>query len=582
MLRKQADVSLVLIGFLVLAACAPTQAPQTGTGPEAGAPPQVFKTLKIAIQTEPITWDSVITGGSGSPTSGGQNNLAPIAQDAMRRTLTGGEVVDLLAAEVPDGAKGTWVVKPDGGMDMTWKLRSNVRWHDGTPLTSADVAFAVRLRTDPDSSRLAGGSGAERLLTGVTVLDDYTLVAHWSGVNVTVNDGTGLTPVAKHILDPVYQTSRQAVADSRYFTTEFVGTGPFKLVRWEPGSHIEFLRFDDYYRGPAKLNQVFLRFVPDPNTMVANIMSETVDVVLPQGVDVELAFELRERWQREGSGNQVLMETRDGIAQWEVMLNPTYARPVNGMTQQPVRQALLQAVDRPELVNVMTYGLSQIAYTIYHPDDENYPAVKDVVPPLNRQYEYPYDVRRAEQLLAQSGWTKGPDGVLVHQPSGERFNYQVLTRTGSDRFKESSIIQDYWKVIGVNLEIHVLTPAEAADNEYIATRSGASFNTAAGANFYGLRGHSSTIPRPETRWTGNNRGHFSSPVVDSLIEKIAVTIIQQERVALHRQLVAAITEPIPYHFWYYEIRPILMLKGVTGPRLVNQVSSGNIWAWDKN
>lgn len=310
-------------------------------------------------------------------------------------------------------------------------------------------------------------------------------------------------------------------------------------------------------------------------------MSESVDLLLPQGVDVQLALELKERWQRDGTGHQVLMETREGISQWEIMLNPLYAKPVNGITQQPVRQALLQAVNRKDLVDVMTFGLSEIAYTIYHRDDENYPYVRDLVPPQNPRYEYPYDVRRAEQLFTQSGWTKGADGILVHQASGERFEYNVMTRTGSDRFKEASVVQDYWKTIGVDLHIEVLTPANQNDNEYLSKRSGASFNSASGSNFYARRGHSGNIPSPANRWTGNNRGHFSSPVADRLIEAIEVTINDQERGNLHRQMLDAITEPIPFFLWYYDIRPIVMLKGVSGPKLVNQTSTNNVWEWDK-
>ncbi len=583
MQRKHVSPSFVMIGLVLLTACTPGQTSSgAGKGPDAAPAPQAEKILRVAIGQEPVTWDSLTTGGSASPTAGGINNMPAIALDGLRRAQIGGEIQNLLAADVPDVTKGTWVVKPDSSMDMTWKIVRNARWHDGTPVTSADVVFAVTVHTDPESSRSAGGAGLERLLTGVTALDDYTFVAHWSAINVLANDGTGLTPLAKHILEPAYKAGREELSKSRYFTTEFVGTGPFKLMHWEPGSRIDFQRFDDYYRGPAKINRVILQFIPDPNTMVANILSGSVDVVLPQGVDVDTAYELRERWQKDGSGNQVLMENRDGIAQWEIMLNPQYARPLNGMTQQPVRQALLQAIDREALQTAMVYGLSKVAYTIYHPDDPYYPFVKDLVPPQNPQYAYPYDVQKALQLLAGAGWTKGSDGILVHQPDGARFDYHVMTRSGSDPFKQASIVQDYWKAIGVNLTIEVLSPANLADNEYISTRTGASFNTASGANFYGGRAHSRAIPSPETKWTGNNRGHFSSPVVDSLVDKLNVTINTDDQRAAHRQLVAAVSEAVPFYFFYYEIRPILMVKGVTGPRLVNQVSSGNIWAWDKS
>ncbi|OGG44525.1 MAG: hypothetical protein A3F84_07155 [Candidatus Handelsmanbacteria bacterium RIFCSPLOWO2_12_FULL_64_10] len=576
-------VSIAIVGLLTLTACSPVST-GTGSAEQTGASvaPPVEKTLRVAIGAEPVTWDSLATGGSASPTAGGINNLPSIGMDGMRRLLTGGERINLLAAEVPDVAKGTWKINPDNSMDMTWKIVPNAKWHDGVPVTSADFVFGVAVHSDPESQRNAGGANLQRLLASATAIDDRTFVAHWSGIAVSADDGTGLDPMPKHILESVYKAGREELTKSRHFTTEFIGTGPFKLVHREAGQGIEFERFNDYYRGPAKISHLILQFIPDPNTMVANILAGSVDVVLPQGVNVDTAYNLKQRWDQEGSGHQVLFESRDGIAQWEIMLNPQYARPVNAMTQQPVRQALLQAIDRQALVNEMTLGLSPVAYTVYHPDDPYYPYVKDLLPPQNPQYAYPYDVQKAQQLLAGAGWIKGPDGVLADQKTGDRFTYQVLTRTGSDPFKQASIVQDYWKAIGVALDIHVLTPAESADNQFISTRTGASFNTASGSAMYGGRMSSRSIPSEATRWTGNNRGHFSSPALDSVIAKLESTIDANEQRSLHRQLLAASTEPVPFLFFYYEIRPILMVKGVTGPRLVDQVSSGNVWVWDKN
>ncbi|MBI4212944.1 MAG: hypothetical protein HY534_01425, partial [Chloroflexi bacterium] len=370
--------------------------------------------------------------------------------------------------------------------------------------------------------------------------------------------------------------------DNRYFTTEFVGAGPFKLMRWEPGSHLEFERFEGYYRGPAKISSVTIRIIPDANTMAANILAEAVDVVLPAGIDVETAMEIRQRWQQQGTGHQVLMEGDDKLEQFELMLDPTYARPVNGMPQQAVRQALFQAIDRQELMSVMTQGLSQVPNSFYFPKDENYPFLKDWIDGPNFTYRYPYDSRRAQELLASAGWTPGPDGIRVHQPSGERFAYQVLVRQGNGPLKQGTIIRDYWKTVGVDLDVHSMTTSETNDNEFLATRTGAAMTTNSGAAFYGLRLHSSSIPRPETRWTGNNRGRLSSPVVDRILEEIPRTINRDARTELHKQLISEISGKVIHHPFYWQIVPILMLKGVSGPHLVGSTSAGNIWEWDKS
>jgi len=246
------------------------------------------------------------------------------------------------------------------------------------------------------------------------------------------------------------------------------------------------------------------------------------------------------------------------------------------MPQQSVRQGLLHAIDRETLMQTMTHGLSEVAHSFYFPRDELYPLVKDSFP------NFSYEPRRAQELLAQAGWSPGPDGVLVHQPSGERFEYEVLIRPGDGPLRQGSIIRDYWKAVGVTLELHPLTPAEANDNQMQATRTGAMMVTNSGASIAGLRMHSSTIPRPETRWTGNNRGRFSSPTVDGILEKLQVTIDRDTRVELNKQLIGEISWKVVNFPLYWGIQPILMRQGVTGPRLAGNASTGNIWAWDMN
>ena len=602
MRSKRGNLSLLMAAALVgLTACAPGQTPGAGARPEAGAPAPVFKSIRVAIGQEPHGWDNRVTRTTASPSAGGIGNMLFMAQDGLRRAGTGGTYVNLLAADVPEAAKGTWVVSPSGNMAMTWKIVPNARWHDGAPVTSADFEFAVRVRNDPEAAGLPSGAGVEKLLTSITVIDDYSFVANWSLVNVTVNDGVGLVPLPKHLLNDLYMKTPSTLGEQRFFTTEYVGTGPFRLVNWERGSHLEFQRFDDYYKGPAKLNRVFLQIIPDPNTMVANILAGAVDVLAPPNVDIAVGLEVKDRWAKEGSKHQVIVAARDGSETWEIMLNPQYARPVNGMTQQPVRRALLQAVDRHELMNVMTAGLSQVAYTFYHEDNENYPYVADLMPPKNPTYELPYDVRQAQQLLTQAGWEKGPDGILVHQPTAamtrsivgsynvaipavgqERFDWQIMTRRGDGPFKQASIVQDYWKAVGANLNIEVLTPANQDNNEYLATRGGGSLHTSGGSSVIGRRAHSGNIPSPEIRWTGNNRGHYSNPVVDSLVEKIEVTIDSTQAKALHRQLLAEQMFDLHSYWWYWVTVPILVLEGITGPRLVSQTIMNNIWEWDRS
>ena len=149
-------------------------------------------------------------------------------------------------------------------------------------------------------------------------------------------------------------------------------------------------------------------------------------------------------------------------------------------------------------------------------------------------------------------------------------------------FRQAAIVQDYWKAIGVELSIYVLTTAEQSDNQFIATRTGTQYHMSSTSPFYGRRPHSASIPRPETRWSGNNRGRYYNPALDTLIEKIEVTVAEAEQRSLHRQLFELQMTDLHTFWLYWQTVPTLMVKGVTGPRLVSSTWTNNIWEWHKS
>src|SRR5207253_10523732 len=143
-----------------------------------------------------------------------------------------------------------------------------------------------------------------------------TFVVHWSQVYVRAGEATDLQPLPEHLLGDLYRDDKAALPTSRYFTTDFIGTGAFRLDRWDQGSSMSFTRFEDYYLGRPPLDRVVVRFVPDSNTMVANILSGAVDVVLPRGVDIEAALEVKRMW--DGTGNQVRVDIQTNLEQLEM------------------------------------------------------------------------------------------------------------------------------------------------------------------------------------------------------------------------------------------------------------------------
>ncbi len=225
---------------VAVSACAPAGSPGSlGSAPAAA--PQAPKNLTIGIATELGSFGD-FAGGGGS--GGGCGECRAFAHDHLTELRPGDGVVEArLAAEVPSLDAGTWKLNSDGSMDLTWKLRPNIMWHDGTAFTSEDMLFTYNLYKDPSTPKL---------------------------------------------------------------TTEFIGVGPYRLTRWEPGSFMQYERFDDYYLGPPPLNRVTLQFVKDPNTLVANLLAGEIEAGSHNSIDLATGLEVKQRW--EGTANRVDIE----------------------------------------------------------------------------------------------------------------------------------------------------------------------------------------------------------------------------------------------------------------------------------
>jgi peptide/nickel transport system substrate-binding protein len=381
-----------------------------------------------------------------------------------------------------------------------------------------------------------------------------TFTIQWSSVYVQADRAQALTPMPRHLLEGVYTADGNNFLNSPRLTTEFIGLGPYRLARWESGISMEFAAFDDYYLGRPPLDGIIVRYIADPNAMIANILAEAVDVLMPVTSDVETVSEVRRRW--EGTGHQVLFEVSDSLLYWEIQHRIELARPRNGLTDRTARQALYHAIDRATLTEVVTGGFAPAADSWIAPTDALRPHVESAIP------QFPFDVRRAEALLAQAGWLRGRDGVLVHQASGDRFELMLAGAPG--RIKDMTLIGDGWKTVGVEAELYTIPPALDRDREHRSTLPGVGFVGTSGEDFYGDRLHSNFITSASNRWSGSNRGGYSNPRVDALLERLGVTIEPSERLSLHHALLQEQMGDVALMPLYWRADMALALKRVHG------------------
>src|SRR5439155_13492005 len=175
------------------------------------------KNLTIGILDEPRSFLE----------TAGNRHVPPIAHDFLMVRNDRYEYQPQLAVSGISLADGTWRVNPDGTMETIWKLRPNIKWHDGTLFTSADLVFTLTALTDPEID-IPILPRAE-LMRSATAPDPQTFSIQWSGPYTGADATFGLVPMPRHLVESAYLADKADFRTNRWFTTDFVGLGPYRL-----------------------------------------------------------------------------------------------------------------------------------------------------------------------------------------------------------------------------------------------------------------------------------------------------------------------------------------------------------------
>jgi ABC-type transport system substrate-binding protein len=219
------------------------------------------------------------------------------------------------------------------------------------------------------------------------------------------------------------------------------------------------------------------------------------------------------------------------------------------------RRALLQALDRAEMVDSLQAGLGPVAHGWLEIGSPDYRNVESSI------VKYDYDPRRATQAIEELGYTRAADGFFQNA-AGQRLSIESRTNAGDD-LKDKILFAsaDYWQRIGVGVE-PVLVPRQlSTDREYRATYPG--FDLVR-QPFEPERFLSSEAPLPENRFNGKNRTRYMSADLDDAIDRYLTTIPRPERQQALSQILNLISDRVLAIGTFYAHEPILI-----GNRLVN-------------
>jgi peptide/nickel transport system substrate-binding protein len=482
-----------------------------------------------------------------------------------------------LAEARPQLNTDAWRVFPDGRMETVWKLRPGLTWQDGTPLTADDFVFSSRVYATPE----LGVAKAPPIgqIEEIVAPDPQTVVIRWKGLfpDADVLDAEDFQPLPHHLLeDALQRTPGEAFAALPYWTTDYVGLGPYRLERWEPGSFLEATAFAGHALGRPRIERIRLRFISDSNTVLANLLSGEAHLSLPNAIFVQQAVVLKREWGPRNAGTALVVPT-----QWrrgEVQHRPEYASP-RAVLDVRVRRALVHAIDRKALNDAVFEGEGILTDTPIAPGVEAYAEVDRAIA------KYPYDPRRTEQLMAEAGWTRGADGVYAH-PSEGRFAMEIKENATADLATELSILAGGLRQGGFEVRETLVPLSQANDGEL----RGAFPSIYVAGGGVGERGVlpnylSSTIPGPTNRWVGRNRGGWSNAEYDRLFEAFSTTLDRAERNRQVAQMARIFSEDVAAISLYFNPIVVGYVAALRGPvpYAPESVSTWNIheWTWSQ-
>lgn len=483
----------------------------------------------------PAFWDDINPGGGTVPGIGQFKGLA----SAGLAVLDDHQVPQpQLAEQVPSTENGLWKVAADGTMEVTFHIREGATWHDGEPFTSADLLFTADVDRDPDIRVFT--SQPYRLVDSVTAPDARTVVVKWKQPYISADRmfgvGTGMfaPPLPKHILEPAFLANKAAVTDSAYWTTEFVGNGPFRLHEheWAPGSHVLLDAYDRYVLGRPKVDQILVKFIPDPSALLANVLAGEVDLTFSRSVSTEQAVATRDRWP---SGNFAPY-----ISGW-TMMYPQLRAPTPAVLADPqFRRALIMGIDRQQLATTLTAGFAPLADSIIAPDAPEYAAIQSSI------VRYPYDPNRAIQTLEGMGLARAADGTF-RDAAGQPLAVELRTTTNDANQKAILAVADAFRQIGIVGEPTVIPVQQLQDAVYRTTYPGLELvNQPNNADGFEDLLVSTAAPLPERGYrapnSNKNRGSYLNREYDALMDRYRTTIPMTDRMQAMAQLIRMQTD----------------------------------------
>ncbi|MBI4635555.1 MAG: hypothetical protein HY727_04310 [Candidatus Rokubacteria bacterium] len=418
--------------------------------------------------------------------------------------------------------------------DTLWefKLRKGVKFHNGDVVTAEDVRYSFDRVLEPGkTAKKSPQYGNIRAIKEVRIVDPDT-------VHIVTDKPFPLL-LERLVFFPIVPRKHiEKVGEQAFGTTATVGTGPWKLVEWKRDQYVRLEAFDDHWRGKPQFKHLVIRAIPEIATQVAELKTGGVDLI--RNVSADLVPELKSHPQAYVSSAPIL---RVHYVEFD-MRNPP-------LDKKLVRQAANYAIDKQAIIQKMLGGLGRQVATVVQPPAFGHDA--EVKP-------YPYDPKKAKELLAQAGYPSGVD-ITLHSAFVEfRPVFEAIAQMLTD--------------VGLRTTPKIWDPGPAW-NKFLQGEGKATHG------YYGSWGNYSVFdadavlhPLYHTEpgsWIG--KWYTRIEGLDALIDEARSTVDQAKRKRIYSQIQRMIREEAPAIFLWTQFDTLAL------SRKVDYQARGDEWLW---